>query len=248
MLNPIWYHDEHSTLKRKDKNEIFKQLDFDITHRCNKNCPRCNLRIQTSNFDYLTFDQYSHILSQIDRDHQIKRIKLSGGEPLIHPYFHSLVKTMLSDFNSGRLRSSDSHDGVSIRILTNGKLLNTVQPALFNQLDWRISHYPNWNDDIIQKYNKYENVYIHPYSREFRNPVVNLNISDEKAKQIRENCMFSIRIIGTDLYQCCLAYQAEQNHNIGKVSTYFDKNWKQNWENLETWRACRYCLTALDHL
>jgi hypothetical protein len=144
---------------------------------------------------------------------------------------------MLSDFNN-----------VHIRVLTNGKLLNTVQPALFNQLNWRISHYPGWNDDIVERYKSYENVYIHPYYGEFKNPRVQLDISDEKAKQIREKCMFSIRIIGTDLYQCCLSYQAEQNNNIGKVNTHFDKNWQQNWETLPTWRACHYCITAQDHL
>ena len=60
-MNPCWNHDEPSLYKRKDREKIFQQLDFDITHKCNKNCGWCNLQIQTSPFDYLAVEQVQYV-------------------------------------------------------------------------------------------------------------------------------------------------------------------------------------------
>jgi hypothetical protein len=131
---------------------------------------------------------------------------------------------------------------------TNGIKLaqfNFHDPELFNRLNFRLSEYPGVNDRVIRQYEGVQNVYIYRWRGEFYDSNIDPNLSDETAWAVRERCNFSIRIIGRDLYGCCLSYPVEQRHDITNIHLPFTPLWKEDWLKLETWHACKHCPMAV---
>lgn len=66
-------------------------IDFDLTNRCNNNCPKCNsaeYRDQTT----VEFETAKDIISQL-KDHQVNSITFGGGgEPCCHPNLAELIR------------------------------------------------------------------------------------------------------------------------------------------------------------
>lgn len=133
---------------------------------------------------------------------------------------------------------------IPILVYTNGKLMPRVPRELFETMSWRLMEYPGWNDDVIREYSGKGNVLLIPY-KPFINPLNDPHLSEQQAKDVRENCMFSVRIIGDRLHGCCLSDMHERTYGELNLSCRFDEDWKRNWDRLETWRACQHCTTGM---
>jgi len=229
-----WMIDEHSRNKRDQTDAILRQLDFDVTHACNKNCINCNLQISKSKFGGLTIGDFRYIAGLIKNKDAIRGIKFTGGEPLVNPDFIRILILVNHIFPNA-----------SIMIHTNGKLLPLISPEIFNKFCWRISEYPGWIDEVIDQHKKFPNVYIYKWKGDFFDPTLNPKLSETQAKIARERCMFSVRIIGKNLYGCCLSYPIEIQGQCESVHVPLTENWQENSKQLETWKACRHCSTAL---
>ena len=167
------------------------ELQFEITHLRNQMCLLCDHRIKYSKYTFLTAEQYKYIVSCIERP--ISSIVVVGGEPLCHPYFEQLVGRMIKDFPRAQ-----------IRVLTNGKLLPRVNPELSKQLYFVLQAYPGLNDAVVEWYGHCRNVVIKE-ALKFGDPYVDPKLDPGIAKQLRQNCNYQVRIVGTRLYGCCLA-------------------------------------------
>ncbi|MFX0096106.1 MAG: radical SAM protein, partial [Candidatus Hodarchaeota archaeon] len=189
---------------------------------CNKKCQYCSHRIQTSDYKYLKPEEFKYIVSCIKKPREIVHVNVVGGEPLCHPHFNWLMKKMLTVFPNAR-----------IRVLTNGKLLPTVNKKIFNKLDFQISEYPSWNDEIIREYRKYPNVKIEKFEG-FWNPNIDPNLDEKTAKEIRKKCYFGITILGTKMYGCCGSEGIERAYKTEPVHIKFDASWKENLSKLPT--------------
>ena len=89
------------------------------------------------------------------------------------------------------------------------------------------------------------NVYFGEYTG-FRYPYDNPNLSNEIAKNVRNNCHYYILILGRKLYNCCISKAHESYYNTDPVGIKFDKNWKKNYFKLATWKACVHCRLGTD--
>lgn len=214
------------------KREILSQLEFEITHLCNQYCPLCDHRILTSSYKNLTKEEYNHIAGCIEKKEEINSILLIGGEPLLHPHFEWLVNRMKSDFSN------------AIFILaTNGTLLKRLSNEMFKFFaEIRLTYYPGFNDEIVEEYKKFSNVSIRS-GKFMENPYTDSDISDDIAKEIYQK-HFQVRIVGKNIYTCCIAEGIERYSHTEKVHEEFDKDWQNKFFEIPTWKACKHCYKA----
>lgn len=206
-------------------------LELEITHRCNKNCTACSHRIGSSGFDDLTWYEYNLIHLYILKS-KIDSVRIGGGEPLLHLFFQELIVKLREDYSK------------NIRVWTNGLLLDTIPIGLFQKLQFRLSVYPGWNDEVVEKYGKYDNVTLMQCG-EFWDPDKDPNLNEEQAKDAFSKCETKgLRIIGKKLFGCCLADGVERKFLKEPVHKEISENWEEDWKNLETWKACQHCFRA----
>jgi len=225
-----------------DRLHNFTRLEFEVTHRCNKNCKLCSHRVSTSDYDYLTRTDYEYIVSCIEDKNRINSIYIIGGEPLMHPEIEWLIERMKKDFS-----------GAMISLSTNGKLLPSVSKEFIeNVFEFGITSYPGFNDEIIQEYltsDKYgRKMYHSGWGGKFYDISKDPNLNEKEAKEIREICHKNTRLFGTKMYGCCLSEAVERMYKTDPVHIQFDKDWKTKWYEIQTWKACQRCFRAADYL
>jgi len=214
-----------------------RHLQFDITHLCNRYCPLCDHRIKYSDYTYLTKEDYERIVGCIEDRGDILEVHLGGGEPLCHPHFDWLVARIREDFTNARVMLS-----------TNGRLLPKLGEETFALLDGvTISHYQGWNDEVVAAYGEREGVRVLPRPTGcFWDPYRDPDLDEKTAKRVRARCYHDIRIVGTRLYGCRIAEPAERYYKTEPVHVEFGPNWKEDWRNLPTWKACQHCFRSID--
>lgn len=219
-------------LSESRKKEILSQLEFEVTHLCNQYCPLCDHRILTSSYKNLTKEEYNHIAGCIIEKDEIKSILLIGGEPLLHPHFEWLINKMRIDFSNA-----------SFILSTNGTLLKRLSDKMLRFFATvRITHYPNFNDEIVEEYGKFPNVNIQGGAF-MDNPYVDPNIPNEIAKEIYQK-HYQVRIVGKKIYTCCIAEGIERHYQTDKIHEEFGRDWQSKFFEIPTWKACRHCYKA----
>ncbi len=69
-----------------------KYLSIDLTHACNLSCDFCGKRINERRGAHMTKDQLAVVLKFVTG---YKIMHISGGEPLVHPYFNAMMRMIL---------------------------------------------------------------------------------------------------------------------------------------------------------
>ena len=204
-------------------------IELEITHRCNKYCKGCNHRVETSDYDYMTLDEYDYIVSCVGDEFEV--VTLIGGEPLLYPDLKELVRRIERDF-----KGADT-----IHIFTNGRLIPHNE-WLFDvdRVTVTVSRYADWNEDIIEEYKDRISV----YTPTWRDVDFDPDLDEETAKCIRWNCRFDMRILGTKLYNCCLAEPVERHYGLSPVHIQLDADWRDKIMDIPTWKACMHCFTC----
>lgn len=210
------------------------KAEFEITHLCDKMCGMCSHRISTSNFKFID-PMEMHGLLGCFKPKQISSILIIGGEPLVHPNLHEILDMIKSKF---------PHIPRGRRVVsTNGRLLDTVPKEIFNEWRWTISEYPGWNDDIIKKYKGKPGVRVSGFGG-WWDMKANPNLTPKQAKRVEKSCFHQVRIIGTNLYRCCLSEGVEREFNTDSVHVEMSPNWQRDWNKLPVWKACQHCFKA----
>ena len=110
-------------MKMDGEGEMYRFLNYlslDITHACNLNCSFCSKRISARNGKHMTADQLEDVLKFVTG---YKTMHVSGGDPLVHPFFNSMMRTILEKFNH-------------VVVTTNGLALNRVYEDVYNKLNF----------------------------------------------------------------------------------------------------------------
>ena len=217
----------------------FSELQFEITHKCNKHCAGCNHRISTSPMPDMSIGDLDYVLSRLsagDTD-EIDTVELIGGEPLMHDHFCDLVYILDIYFS----------DHVRIKIITNGRLMPTVPKSVFDRCDWWVSKYPGWNDEIFQRYAGVRNVNLGS-TKDWSDCEQNPCHSEEAAQAIKAKCPYKrVRIFGRWMYGCCMAENNERAHGL-YVGCEFTEKWREDWLSLPTEKACSVCYLSSQYL
>eukprot|EP01029_Cantina_marsupialis_P009559 TRINITY_DN2221_c0_g1_i1.p1 TRINITY_DN2221_c0_g1~~TRINITY_DN2221_c0_g1_i1.p1 ORF type:complete len:358 (+),score=70.12 TRINITY_DN2221_c0_g1_i1:32-1105(+) len=126
LLPPLWksFSREFSCLN-DSFGRFHDYLRISITEKCNFQCQYCmpegGTPCESSEDEFLTSDEIVR-LAKLFVDNGVKKIRLTGGEPLVHPDFPHILKELKS------LKSSTGLE--SLGITTNGLLLDKYLPAL----------------------------------------------------------------------------------------------------------------------
>ncbi len=208
-------------------------IELDVTHRCNKHCPLCNQRVQFSDYDFLTWSQYDQLLSAL-RGRRVTFLGLTGGEPLLHPHFETLVRRLRSDLPRTRLT-----------LATNGSLLPTLPLDIINAFSLiRITWYPAFNDNITRSYSAYPNVLVSD-GRHFRDPSLVSRLSDRQLAWPARHCSLQLcYVVGSAVYPCCHGRTIEQHWRTPSVHVPVTPDFPESLRRVDIKAVCRHCYLA----
>lgn len=107
----------------KRNNAVLKYIEYDIVGHCNLNCKGC------SHFSNIQKEKQFVELEVFERDikrlanlfSEIKRIKILGGEPLLHPDFDKFIVSARKILPKAR-----------IDIVTNGILVDKINEEVWD--------------------------------------------------------------------------------------------------------------------
>lgn len=91
-------------------------LELNVTLQCNLACANCNrlCDIYRDRTEHMSVDQVDRFIKQAKAGGGIKKLKLLGGEPLLHPNFVDIYGLLLGAVKDGVIRC--------IRVETNGTI------------------------------------------------------------------------------------------------------------------------------
>lgn len=212
-------------------------IDLIVTHACNKNCPLCDQRIATSPFKHMTWEEYGLLLEAM-KGLRVRQVRLTGGEPLVHPKMSELIQRLRNDFPQAELLMA-----------TNGALLHRLTSAERDRFARiTISYYGSYNHDVVQKVlrsrKEYRNIYFVD-SRKMVDPDVDHALDEVVARRCFRMCaQRRPRVVGDKVYGCCLSEGIERNYRLESVHCELRPGWQREYRKLPTYKACRYCVTA----
>ena len=94
---------------------FFEELSIELTKRCPLNCIHCSSDADKGKKENLDLTRLKEIVISVKRNHRIKTVSLSGGDPIVYPNFFDVVeflKTMnlkIVIFSSGTIFNQTDH-------------------------------------------------------------------------------------------------------------------------------------------
>lgn len=198
-------------------------LGIDLTHRCNLNCSFCWKFVKQSNYE-MTLEQVDNFCKYFGHL-KPKKLRITGGEPLMHPNFWEILKLLKDVF-------CDS----IMQVTTNGLLLRDWMKI--KRVSYIITPYPE---------NEYLNVKKFPRPNEYFDRDHDPDLSDERAKRIHKNCLYKqIRVIGDNVYDCCHAETMERLRDCPMVHVKVGKDWEKEFaeQDKNRWIECVHCFVG----
>ena len=208
---------------------IYQGLEFFITDFCNLNCPLCSRSVALETEKKHISVEYMKEVSRYFKPYEFHTIKITGGEPTLHPDFLEICALLPEYF--------PAHE---YEMATNGfrlqQYIDKKELAIFSRISF--SRYPGFNDTIYnnllethadsnlyfidREIKPFDDVFVPrktPYFRyAFCEPAQNILICNDR------------------LYPCPLAVSnaLRQNINSEAVSIPVDGNWRESMQRLLT--------------
>lgn len=181
-----------------------RAIEINAARHCNLSCRGCSHASPIAKEQYYDISKLEEDLTELSKYMKCEIIRIVGGEPLLHPNFEELVKS---------IRKSGISEKISL--ITNGVLLPSIDESLLENLDeMEVSLYP-LSEKIREKImttvqgyeSKFKKLRILEYNF-FREPRVQNSSSDkELIQKIYETCQIAHfwRCLTVDngyLYRC----------------------------------------------
>lgn len=226
-----WYND---FLRSSLRNHFV--LEVCITDECSLSCKFCcQATVENKYKSHMSIDDIE-LLSRYINSYEFLAIKISGGEPTIHPKFEQIVSNMRKWFKVHHYT-----------LVTNGHLLLKYSDILDNFDDIEISHYIGINDDIVNQIKKSSiNVPIKFIEREDNISMHNVfsNPNLEK-KNIFLRCRYPAwkKVVKNRIYPCSNIFgeAVREKINFDKVSVVIGETWRESLESLDIESYCKNC-------
>ena len=186
-------------LLREYKNRYFLNMDLNITERCNFNCLHCYEAVDNQiSRSEMSLSDCRKLLREA-RDCGIQNIKITGGEPLIHPDFLTILKSVYEyEMTVGRINSNvhflTEQLAEEIRAI-DGKILFNVSYDGAGYHDW-IRNRKGAEKDLLSKIKILVDKGFHVCAAMTLNRV-NLDAAEDSLRKLEELGVQEFRIIRT---------------------------------------------------
>ena len=158
-----------------------------------------------------------------------KKVRVTGGEPLMHPKFKEVILLLMDSFIFS-----------AIQITTNGLLLD--ESMFNNQIQYVVTPYIENEQARIQFKDK---IIILPRPHGYFDRNHDPNLSEKAARERHQNCLYKqIRVIGDNVYDCCHAQTMERFGKCPPVHAKVGENWQQEFDKLDNWQECVHCFVG----
>ena len=210
-------------------------LEIAVTDFCNLSCPLCSQGTPIQKNKQTTQLSQWRELSQFFKANEFEVIKISGGEPTMHPEFGEICRELPQLFPAS-----------SYQLATNGfKLMDFLDVlSVFQQID--LTLYPGENDEVFRRLD--EQMLPNMMSSRKRDYVELEDVfreSNTGRQNIYQNCGYRKvkKIVQNRIYQCCVVFgqSVRQNIPLAEISVEIDKNWRENLAKLNIERHCERC-------
>ena len=184
---------------REYKNRYFLNMDLNITERCNFNCLHCYEAVDNQiSRSEMSLSDCRKLLREA-RDCGIQNIKITGGEPLIHPDFLTILKSVYEyEMTVGRINSNvhflTEQLAEEIRAI-DGKILFNVSYDGAGYHDW-MRNRKGAEKDLLSKIKILVDKGFHVCAAMTLNRV-NLDAAEDSLRKLEELGVQEFRIIRT---------------------------------------------------
>ena len=184
---------------REYKNRYFLNMDLNITERCNFNCLHCYEAVDNQiSRSEMSLSDCRKLLREA-RDCGIQNIKITGGEPLIHPDFLTILKSVYEyEMTVGRINSNvhflTEQLAEEIRAI-DGKILFNVSYDGAGYHDW-MRNRKGAEKNLLSKIKILVDKGFHVCAAMTLNRV-NLDAAEDSLKKLEELGVQEFRIIRT---------------------------------------------------
>lgn len=213
----------------------YNVLELAITDFCNLGCPLCSQATPLQkNKKIISIEELENI-SRFIKPFEFYVVKISGGEPTLHPHFREICQSLKKMF--------PAHYYI---LATNGFKLEALRDCLnvFNHID--LSHYPGLNDAVYRRIINLNIPNIRTQIRRDNIEMVNVHIEKNLNKHnIYKYCIFSkfLKIVQCRIYPCCVIFglAVRKDIDINRVSVLFDADWRRNLAKINMQPYCEHC-------
>lgn len=213
------------------------KLDITLTDFCSLNCKFCCHGTPLfKNKKHISFEELEKI-SRLFKPYEFHTIKISGGEPTLHPEFGRICDNLKKLFPAK-----------SYYLATNGfqleKFIDNIK--IFNIIE--LSNYPSHNDKVYNRLAAMKNQIPNLVTRkknEYEEIIDVYREANLNKKNIFGRCLYTenIKIVQDRIYPCCNIFGQAMRQNIAldKISVPLDENWRENLEKINIEPYCRRC-------
>jgi len=220
--------------------EQLKKIEIAITDYCNLDCRLCSQATPyQKNKKMMSLDDLKRIGSLI-RPHEFDYVKISGGEPTMHPQFDRICRVLPELFET-------SH----FELATNGFALEKYLDCLdvFDIISLNL--YPGRNDRIVERIRKIHLPNLIGDTKADYEGMVDVYAENNLDKtDIFEHCEYKnhLKIVQDRIYPCCVIFgqSIRQDIDPDEISVPLDENWRTNLAALDIERHCRRCFVDVD--
>lgn len=216
----------------------FKALEIAINDFCNLTCKLCSQGTPYQQVKRVIRLPELRRLSTFFRPYEFRTIKLSGGEPTIHPDFAEICQELHALFPAKRYV-----------LATNGALLKKYLGALEMFTVVELSHYPGQNDAEYQELlgmRLPKNVFTmskHDYAE-----MIDVFTPQNRGKvNVFEHCGSPrqiFKIVQNRIYPCCIVFglsNLRKTVTAEEVGVPVDEHWREHLQQLDIERHCKTC-------
>jgi len=209
-----------------------RTVELCLTDFCNLACPNCSQSVPLVKAK--TFIPLSRLAEMADAmvNSDVKAIKLSGGEPTLHPQFGEAVKLIANKLPQVRLTMATN----GARLLKHKEVLPLISVIY-------LSLYPGLNDQAVTDivFESLPNVTL-----EIKRHGVEMRPLDKFVENVtQETCVFAQnhKVVGNRIYPCCAAHgiSIRQGFDPNDFSVPFDGQWAKRLKTVQLGRCCEKC-------
>lgn len=215
-------------------------LEIAITDFCNLDCTYCSQGTPIQKGKLTMPVELINQVSKIVRPYEFEEIKISGGEPTLHPQFRTICENLHEWFPATRYT-----------LATNGAMLARYLDCIsvFSQV--QLSEYPGQNEDVFEGLIQRDIPNLYAVTKPDDTMMINVHEQPNLGKVgIAERCPLRQvkKVVQQYIYPCCVVFGLSIWRGMDRtgVACPLVANWRECLEEVDLEPYCQVCFVNAD--